>query len=314
MGLLDPTPPPYDALEWTRKPFPEKARLVCESWALQGYGSPPTVLLVYGLKVLFYLWAWAAFVGFTPGLEGGLPRWGAGGQNPSPSRSSSSGRSSSRSWASAAAAVRSRATTCRPSAASSTSSARARRSSRSSKARRWWEGRGARSSTSPSTPRSWWRWRAPSCLPRSPSSSFSTRRRAGAGPRSTRQDPLPRRPSRTLLGGGRGLRSAFATGAPWLPGAKAVQAALWFFAGVSKLNHHFPAVVCVMTSNSPCHCRRRVAAPTACTGAYPDDLRPSRLRRAWTAHAGTALELARSRWSCCWAGGGLGTTVVMALP
>ncbi len=37
----------------------------------------------------------------------------------------------------------------------------------------------------------------------------------------------------------------------WIAGAKAVQLALWFWAGFSKLNHHFPAVVCVMTSNSP---------------------------------------------------------------
>lgn len=37
----------------------------------------------------------------------------------------------------------------------------------------------------------------------------------------------------------------------WIPGAKSVQAALWFWAGFSKLNHHFPAVVGVMTSNSP---------------------------------------------------------------
>ncbi len=26
MSLLDPVPPPYDALEWDRKPFPEKRR------------------------------------------------------------------------------------------------------------------------------------------------------------------------------------------------------------------------------------------------------------------------------------------------
>ena len=37
----------------------------------------------------------------------------------------------------------------------------------------------------------------------------------------------------------------------WIAGAKDVQLALWFFAGVSKLNHHFPSVVGVMVSNSP---------------------------------------------------------------
>src|SRR5439155_1144403 len=43
----------------------------------------------------------------------------------------------------------------------------------------------------------------------------------------------------------------FVLASNFVPGAKVVQASLWFWAGFSKLNHHFPAVVCVMTSNSP---------------------------------------------------------------
>jgi len=80
----------------------------------------------------------------------------------------------------------------------------------------------------------------------------------------------------------------FAATGDWIGGAKAVQLALWFWAGVSKLNHHFPAVVCVMTSNSPCArfawLRRRMYRD------YPADLRPSRLAVAMS-HAGVALEL-----------------------
>ena len=75
----------------------------------------------------------------------------------------------------------------------------------------------------------------------------------------------------------------------WIAGAKAVQLALWFWAGFSKLNHHFPAVVCVMTSNSPftqfAWWRKRMYR------CYPDDLRPSRYATAM-GHVGTALELA----------------------
>jgi hypothetical protein len=74
----------------------------------------------------------------------------------------------------------------------------------------------------------------------------------------------------------------------WIAGAKAVQLALWFWAGVSKLNHHFPMVVCVMTSNGPFTrwrwLRRRMYV------RFPDDLRPSRLATVM-AHLGTALEL-----------------------
>jgi hypothetical protein len=80
----------------------------------------------------------------------------------------------------------------------------------------------------------------------------------------------------------------FAATADWIGGAKAVALALWFWAGCSKLNHHFPTVVCVMTSNSPfarsAWLRRRMYR------RYPEDLRPSRLAIAM-GHAGTALEL-----------------------
>jgi hypothetical protein len=72
-----------------------------------------------------------------------------------------------------------------------------------------------------------------------------------------------------------------------LAGAKAVQLSLWFWAGVSKLNHHFPTVVCVMTSNGPFTrfpwLRRRMYRE------FPGDLRPSRLATNM-AHAGTVLE------------------------
>src|SRR5690606_32806777 len=74
----------------------------------------------------------------------------------------------------------------------------------------------------------------------------------------------------------------------WIAGAKAVQLALWFWAGVSKLNRHFAAVVCVMVSNSPWlrspWLRRRMYRD------FPADLRPSRLAGV-LGHFGTALEL-----------------------
>jgi hypothetical protein len=80
----------------------------------------------------------------------------------------------------------------------------------------------------------------------------------------------------------------FAFAGNWIAGAKAVQLALWFWAGFSKLNHHFPTVVCVMTSNGPFTrfpwLRRRMYRD------YPRDLRPSRLATL-VAHAGTALEM-----------------------
>jgi hypothetical protein len=74
----------------------------------------------------------------------------------------------------------------------------------------------------------------------------------------------------------------------WIAGAKAVQLALWWWAGFSKLNHHFPAVICVMTSNSPFAC---VALRRRMYRSYPDDLQPSRIANAMS-YAGTLLEMA----------------------
>lgn len=72
-----------------------------------------------------------------------------------------------------------------------------------------------------------------------------------------------------------------------LTGAKVVWLAIWWWAATSKLNRHFPSVVCVMTSNSPVlrfgWLRKRMYR------AFPDDLRPSRLAKL-LAHAGTLVE------------------------
>jgi len=80
----------------------------------------------------------------------------------------------------------------------------------------------------------------------------------------------------------------FAFARDWIAGAMAVELALWFWAGFSKLNHHFPTVVCVMTSNGPLTrfpwLRRRMYRD------YPRDLRPSMLA-VLAGHAGTAMEL-----------------------
>lgn len=81
----------------------------------------------------------------------------------------------------------------------------------------------------------------------------------------------------------------FLLAANWLPGAKAVQLAIWFWAGVSKLTAAFSYVVPIMTVNNPLlrspSLRRRMFV------AYPDDLTPSRLGKLM-AHAGTFLEFA----------------------
>ena len=66
--LIKPIPPPYDPLVWAKQPFPEKARLVCNAWAMQGYGTPLAVYLVYALKVAAFVGAWVFWCGFSPGM------------------------------------------------------------------------------------------------------------------------------------------------------------------------------------------------------------------------------------------------------
>jgi len=75
----------------------------------------------------------------------------------------------------------------------------------------------------------------------------------------------------------------------WIAGCKAVQLAIWFWAGVSKLTVAFGYVIPVMTVNNPLV--RSAALRQRMFVSYPDDLRPSRLGKTM-AHAGTFLELA----------------------
>jgi hypothetical protein len=75
----------------------------------------------------------------------------------------------------------------------------------------------------------------------------------------------------------------------WIAGCKAVQLAIWFWAGVSKLTVAFGYVIPVMVVNNPlvqsAEVRRRMFRN------YPHDYTPSALGR-WMSHAGTFLELA----------------------
>ncbi|MCB9651982.1 MAG: DUF3556 domain-containing protein [Deltaproteobacteria bacterium] len=287
LGLLNPIPPPYDALEWREKPFAEKVRMVCESWALQGYGTPLPVFVVYLLKIAGYVAMWSVFVSFTPGL-GGLSRFGE--------------------WWAADIAYQKfilwsmlfevLGLGC---------------GSGPLTGRYMPPVGGALYFLRPGTTK----------LPLFPGLPIIGRPRRGPvevllyaalivtlvraliAPVLTFELLLPAAVLVPVLGlvdktiflAARGehywvvtvvLAVAAFTGASWIPGAKAVHAALWFWAGVSKLNHHFPAVVCVMTSNSPV--ARFAWLRRLMYRRFPDDLSPSRLAEL-AAHFGTALEL-----------------------
>ncbi|MFK7921822.1 MAG: DUF3556 domain-containing protein [Bacteroidia bacterium] len=68
MKLLDPKPLPFDFKAWKEKPFGQRCQMLCEAWALQGYGSPPSVYLFYILKMGLYIGLWLFFCSFSTEL------------------------------------------------------------------------------------------------------------------------------------------------------------------------------------------------------------------------------------------------------
>lgn len=283
MNLLAPTPTPYEPLEWAKKPLADRARLVCQAWAREGYGAPLAVYALYTIKLGFYAGMWLLFCWRSPAL--GAPQaitdW----------------------WLHPLAFEKAILWSM------------------------LFEGLGLGCGSGPLTGRylppvgGFLYFLRPGTtklplFPGLPVLGGHRRTPLDAGlylalvallvaalvaPTIDRRllvaiavlVPLLGVADRTVF---LALRAehywttavCLAAGGDWIAGAKAVQLALWFWAGVSKLNHHFPHVVCVMTSNSPvlrfAWLRRRMYR------AAPDDLAPSRLAIAM-AHAGTALEL-----------------------
>ena len=74
----------------------------------------------------------------------------------------------------------------------------------------------------------------------------------------------------------------------WISGVMIIQLALWIWAGISKLNPHFPSVIAVMLSNHPLN--RSLRFRRSLYQDFPHDLKPSRLSHL-LAHLGAAFEL-----------------------
>jgi hypothetical protein len=283
-SALTPILPPYDALEWSLKPLPEKARMTCEAWALQGYGSPPAVFIFYALKMALYVGGWLVFCGFTPGM-GKLAELDAWWLTPDAFQKAIV-------WS------------------------------------LLFEVLGLGCGSGPLTGRYlppvggflYFLRPGTTKLP-----LFERAKLIGGHTRSLLDVALyaallaaclaaliAAHPGyaellpiavllpvlgvldRTIFLCARGehywttvMMLVLAT-SDFVPGAKGVHASLWFWAGISKLNHHFPNVTCVMTSNSPVlrfeWLRKRMYRD------YPRDLNPSALA-VWMSHAGTLLEL-----------------------
>ncbi len=282
--LLKPKPPSYDPVTWSKAPFDERGRMVCESWALDGYGTPAFAYVFYLLKIGLYIGGFLAFCRVTPSL-GGPSTFGTW-------------------WASPLAFEKAILWSM------------------------LFEGLGFGCGSGPLTGRyfppivGFLHFIRPGTtkLPLFVSLPVlgGVRRtwfdvalyvalvvcvvRALVAPAIDAAMLLPIAVLVPLVGVcDRTIFLALRAEHYWttiivlvfagdfVAGAKAVQLALWFWAGFSKLNHHFPAVVCVMTSNSPF--TRSARLRKLMYRDFPSDLRPSRLAEVM-AHMGTALELA----------------------
>ncbi len=74
----------------------------------------------------------------------------------------------------------------------------------------------------------------------------------------------------------------------WVSACKMIWSFIWFWAAMSKVNHHFPGVIMVMMNNGPFFPK---ILKNQLFASYPDDLRPSRFA-ATMAHFGTVTEFA----------------------
>ena len=72
MGLLDPAPPPFEVEEWRTRPHLERIKPLAQDWALNGFGTPPVVYLLYVVKVLVYAGGGLLLIAATSDTLGGL--------------------------------------------------------------------------------------------------------------------------------------------------------------------------------------------------------------------------------------------------
>jgi hypothetical protein len=76
MGLLSPAPAPFEVEEWKSRPHLERIRWLAQDWALNGFGTPPVVYLLYVLKVLAYALGGLLVISATSDGLGGLASLG----------------------------------------------------------------------------------------------------------------------------------------------------------------------------------------------------------------------------------------------
>lgn len=72
MGFLQPAPPPFDLEEWKAKPFLSRLKPNAQDWAVNGFGAPGIVYVLYAMKLLVFVAVPYLVIGTTTPRIGGL--------------------------------------------------------------------------------------------------------------------------------------------------------------------------------------------------------------------------------------------------
>jgi hypothetical protein len=72
MSFTKPAPPPFEVEEWQRLPHLERIKPLAQDWAVNGFGTPTAVYLLYALKLIAYALAGLLVISATTAGLGGL--------------------------------------------------------------------------------------------------------------------------------------------------------------------------------------------------------------------------------------------------
>lgn len=62
MEIKPPPPPEFDVEFWKQQPYGERLRMMCVNWAMQGFGVPLITYVFYALKIALYVGGFLFFV------------------------------------------------------------------------------------------------------------------------------------------------------------------------------------------------------------------------------------------------------------
>ena len=76
MSFTQPAPPPFEYEEWKRRPHLERIKVLAQDWALNGFGTPGFVYLLYIFKLVVYAGGGLLVISATTTGLGGLGNLG----------------------------------------------------------------------------------------------------------------------------------------------------------------------------------------------------------------------------------------------